>query len=600
MPRRTGTRLAVQSGWRRKSGHASASALVTALLLHIRSDVSLRAACDIVNRETSKKKGGVSKSSLQRLYQSLPASLREADNTNEASVLDFIQQQQEQQRVGISQGLSLLTLVEEELIVQWVGAMWEINWPVTRSAIKDRARLVITVQRGSAYTKPLRKWYSSFRGRHPELCDRVAQNVSKARLLAQDREDNIAHYFSLLADYKDLPPAQIFAGDETGLDGDGAREVDVVVPTGATRVSKQLDSYREHTSLMHIGNAAGRSLPMMFMFKGAELDTTFLPDLPADSLVAAQKCGYFTGEHFICTLQHLDKHGGEARPLLFIIDGCKGHINLAAIDFARSKHIHILCLPANLTHLLQVADVALFGPFKRYWRRECAALKERRASEAVQQASAALQHGGVADNIISSRDIKRADIAPLAIKAWALAMKEDSVKAGFRRTGIYPYDPTAWKQSLPHSPLRPLLLPVLVSPPAVLAAQPSIARILPLLPVTAPPQATVKKCSECGSKKKAPRRTVSTGAGVMLTGDGARQVEKLAEAERLRQKREERERKRDEKAAGSVSGRKRGRDEVEEKENVDPNIGAAQQSAGMLHMHPGFGTMRRTRARGQL
>jgi hypothetical protein len=90
------------------------------------------------------------------------------------------------------------------------------------------------------------------------LTEHVCEDISKKRITAQQNDDNIANYFRLLADYKDLPPSQIFAGDETGLDGDGARCPSVIVQRGAARVTQELDSYREHTSLMHIGNAAGK------------------------------------------------------------------------------------------------------------------------------------------------------------------------------------------------------------------------------------------------------------------------------------------------------------------------------------------------------
>ena len=330
----------------------------------------------------------------------------------------------------------------------------------------------------------------------------------------------------------------------------------------------------------------------MFMFKGVQLDAAFVQHLPSDSLVGSQKSGYFTGEQFTNTLAHLDKHGGEARPLLFIIDGCKGHIDYSAVKFARSKQIELLCLPANMTHLLQVADVSLFGPFKHYWRVECARLKADRSSINVD---------------VNSRDIQRADIVPLVLKAWSQAMTEDNVKAGFRRTGIYPYDPAVYKQSLPHAPLRPPLMPLLLSSPATLAAAPSVSSMLPVLAVVAPPQAKAKKCGECGVATRKPRRSLSTAAGVLLTGDEARQVlreqdeAKRADQEKKRRRKEAAEKRKQDRAekdaqrqtAGSVSGRKRQRDEEEGKENTHPNTIVTQMvpeqaSALRLAVHPMF------------
>jgi hypothetical protein len=96
----------------------------------------------------------------------------------------------------------------------------------------------------------------------------VSANVKKVRLTAQTEDKNIASYFNKLSDFKDLPPEQIYAADETGFDGDGARRATVLAPTNMQRPAQVQDSYREHTSLLHIGNAAGDSLPMIWVFKG--------------------------------------------------------------------------------------------------------------------------------------------------------------------------------------------------------------------------------------------------------------------------------------------------------------------------------------------
>jgi DDE superfamily endonuclease len=136
-----------------------------------------------------------------------------------------------------------------------------------------------------------------------------------------------------------------------------------------------------------------------------------LPELPSDALVGVQESGYFIGENFLRVLQHIDQYAVSARPLLFIVDGCKGHIDLTAIDYARSKQINLLCLPSQTTHILQVADVALFGPFKRYWAAACNELKRDRARRDAGK----------------ERGIRRADIVPLVLRSWQLSMTEENV-----------------------------------------------------------------------------------------------------------------------------------------------------------------------------
>jgi DDE superfamily endonuclease len=158
----------------------------------------------------------------------------------------------------------------------------------------------------------------------------------------------------------------------------------------------------------------------IFIFAGRQIDQTVINQLPADALVGTQENGYFIAAHFRQVVMHLDQHGSKKRPLLFIIDGAKGHIDLAAVEFAKSRQVDLLCMPSQATHLLQVADVAIFGPLKHYWKAACEELKRQRARESNFQ----------------ERGIRRADIVPLVLQAWNLATKQENVQVGFGRTGI--------------------------------------------------------------------------------------------------------------------------------------------------------------------
>ena len=42
---------------------------------------------------------------------------------------------------------------------------------------------------------------------------------------------------------------------------------------------------------------------------------------------------------------------------------------------------------------------------------------------------------------VTDRSIRKTDIIPLVVKAWSRAMTAKNVKAGFKRSGIYPFDP---------------------------------------------------------------------------------------------------------------------------------------------------------------
>ena len=44
---------------------------------------------------------------------------------------------------------------------------------------------------------------------------------------------------------------------------------------------------------------------------------------------------------------------------------------LIAVEFARSNEVHMLCIPAQTTHILQPLDVGVFKPFKSAYNKAC-------------------------------------------------------------------------------------------------------------------------------------------------------------------------------------------------------------------------------------
>lgn len=142
----------------------------------------------------------------------------------------------------------MLTAVEEELLVQWAVREYNMNLPVTKWELKVRARELYLQRTGVVWTGLLRNWYYAFMRRHPALSVRLPENMSKVRLMAELRDQNIAHFFALLLPWKSLPSAQIYAADETGLNGDGSRTEKVIVPIGARRVYRKSVGYYEHTT----------------------------------------------------------------------------------------------------------------------------------------------------------------------------------------------------------------------------------------------------------------------------------------------------------------------------------------------------------------
>lgn len=131
MPTRAVTRQSCRQLPRFKK-HASVAQQVAALRRVIHWGESFRDATAYVNAQSGRlsDESIVTRSSLHRLHQSLPVHLRDPLLATEGALLAFIQERQSEQRAALSSGHALLTDLEEELLVQWLGAMAEINLPL--------------------------------------------------------------------------------------------------------------------------------------------------------------------------------------------------------------------------------------------------------------------------------------------------------------------------------------------------------------------------------------------------------------------------------------------------------------------------------------
>ncbi len=100
------------------------------------------------------------------------------------------------------------------------------------------------------------------------------------------------------------------------------------------------------------------------------------------------------------------------RPLLLLLDGHSLHYTLDLIKEAQQHGVIIFCLPPHTTADSQPLDTSVFGPLK------------------IHQ-----DHPG--------RVITKFQFSTLFSRAWTKGMSMDNIVAGFRSTGVYPFNPNA-------------------------------------------------------------------------------------------------------------------------------------------------------------
>lgn len=129
-----------------------------------------------------------------------------------------------------------------------------------------------------------------------------------------------------------------------------------------------------------------------------------------------------------------------------MVDGHNSHCTLEFLEYARSQNIHILCYPAHATHIYQALDVGVFSVLKKAWTQEHDEWERTRFEK-----------------------VSKENFLTILGLAWVRALTPENIKSSFRKTGVWPYDPskitpemmapsreTAYRGSLPLPPPTPV------------------------------------------------------------------------------------------------------------------------------------------------
>lgn len=158
-----------------------------------------------------------------------------------------------------------------------------------------------------------------------------------------------------------------------------------------------------------------------FFFKDA-----FLSGAPNGSIGFAAKNGWMTQEIFLEVMKHVQKKtcASTENPILIILDNHESHISINLINFARENGIVMLTFPPHTSHRLQPLDVSVFSPFKNRCKAEF--------------------NSWVSKN--PGKTISIYNVAGLSALAYDNSFTRQNILAGFKKSGIVPYDRNIFKE----------------------------------------------------------------------------------------------------------------------------------------------------------
>lgn len=320
-----------------------------------------------------------------------------------------------------------LSQEEEAIFVEHLKSMAVLGYGYTASEVVNMASnyAIHLGKRDEAHVFSY-KWFRCFMKRWPEL------NVTKPRSLANYRakatsESTVNDYFQRLDHVltkfhlKDKPQC-IFNVDEKGIQTEHSPPYLVSADSSTPAVTA---SRSATTTILGCGNALGNMMPPFYIFKGKRFSSDLLKGSSAGSQGIVTDSGWsnaaafqvFLNTHF---LKYIQRDSAD-QTVLLIFDGHKSHINVPVLEWAETHKVELFVLPAHTSHLLQPLDVACFGPLQRIYNSEC--------------------HRFIRSNPYSN--ITRYNVAELSSKAYEHALSVQNLKSGFKRTGIYPFDPSA-------------------------------------------------------------------------------------------------------------------------------------------------------------
>ena len=322
---------------------------------------------------------------------------------------------------------TVLTEEEEDRLADYLIKMSEMGFGLLRDGVMGMAfNIVSKSQRPHPFKNGSagRAWFDGFIRRHPHLTIRSPQPLSYSRAVCAN-EETIHDFFGKLgALYGRLnlvsKPMQIYNCDETGVTI-VFKPGRVVAEMGCRNVYAVSAAERGKThTILSCVSASGVSLPPMMVYpRKRQVPQSLREGAYPNTLFVSSESGWINSELFIEWFNFFIHNIPPVRPVLLLLDGHKSHASIELIELALSNNIHLLCLPAHTSHLLQPLDVGVFKSFKTNFNKACSKYMSQNPGRVV------------------TVDV----IASLVAEAYAASFTPMNIMKGFKKTGVWPINP---------------------------------------------------------------------------------------------------------------------------------------------------------------
>jgi hypothetical protein len=217
-----------------------------------------------------------------------------------------------------------------------------------------------------------------------------------------------------------VEPRDIWNMDETGVTT--VQTPDRVIASRGCKQTGKLVS-AEHGKLVTLAlavSATGNTVPPFFISPRVNFRAHFLNGAPAGSEGDANPTWWMKAEQFLKFVKHFVSHvkPSKERPDVLLLDNHNSQLSIAALDYCKENGVTVLAFPHYCSHKLQPLDRSVSVPLKTYVNRA----RDAWITNHPGQTMAIYDIPGIVNMSLNS------------------AATPANIKAGFRATGIFPYN----------------------------------------------------------------------------------------------------------------------------------------------------------------
>lgn len=163
----------------------------------------------------------------------------------------------------------------------------------------------------------------------------------------------------------------------------------------------------------------------MVVFPNVRPPKEVVTSLPENWFLGKSETGWMVSETFFEYVANgvhnwLNENNVQ-RPILLFVDGHKSHMTMELSQFCQENEIILYALPPNTTHIMQPADVSVCKPLKSEWKKTVRNWQLKPEN--------------------SNKVISKSTFCPLLHMVLTSLDITDTIKNGFRKCGLYPFNP---------------------------------------------------------------------------------------------------------------------------------------------------------------